>query len=382
MSQKKNTRTAKGTGNIRQRKDGRWEGRYYVVNPRTGVKERKSVYGDTQAAVVKKIQSISVDIDKGLYADPEQINVEQWLRIFLNEYTGNLKESSKRKYRYQIEGQIIPALGKIRLSKLRPPQIQAFYNKIAKDHEPATVHNIHAVLHKALKQAITIRYLNWDPSEGCKLPKIEKTKLNVLDREKSGVFMNTIKGHRFENLFTVALFTGLRKAEILGLTWDCYDQEAGTLFIYRQYTRKEGGGCTFTAVKNGKPRTIGIAPSVIKALRSERAVQAQNQILAGHAWRNHEGFIFTNKLGDPIAESTLQRDYKDIVSKCGMEKLRFHDLRHSYAVMSLEAGVSIKTLQDALGHHSAAFTLDIYGHVSDEMRKDGAAKLENLINTI
>lgn len=382
MANKKNTRNAHGSGTIRERKDGRWEARYYVgYDPVTGKPIRKSIMGHTQQEVRKKLNAVTVAIDNGEYKEPSKLTVTEWFNIWVEEYSLNLKPLTMKSYRTQINNHIIPSLGRVKLGTLAPHHIQKFYNKLNEYYSPKTIKNIHGVLHKGLKQAMDLGYLKTNPADICKLPKITKTQITPMDKDIIPAFMDAIKGHQFGTLYLVDLFTGLRQSEIIGLTWDCVDFEAGTVFVYRQY-QKLNGGYKWATLKNGKTRLIKPANLVMDTLKAEKIRQAENRLMAGSAWDNPENFVFTNPLGTHMKHETISKNYKKVVAEIGCPDLRFHDLRHSFAVVSLQAGDDIKTVQENLGHHSASFTMDTYAHVTDAMRKASSERMDLFIKNL
>ena len=195
--------------------------------------------------------------------------------------------------------------------------------------------------------------------------------------------MKAIQGHRYEMLYTVTLFTGMREGEALGLMWECVDFKKGTILINKQMQRekKKNGQYLLVPTKNGKSRTITPAPWVLKLLRTQRAKQAEQQLRAGPIWED-SGLVFTNELGHHLAIHTVYKDFKQIAASIGCPDARFHDLRHSYAVAAIRSGDDIKTVQDNLGHATAAFTLDVYGHVTDQMKRESAARMESYIKDV
>lgn len=382
MPRKKDTRNAQGSGSIRQRPDGRWEARYTVGrDPGTGKQIRKSVYGKTQAEVRKKLNAVTVAIDNGTYIEPSKLKVADWLGIWIDEYGLNLKPLTLKSYRTQINQHINPALGNVRLIALKPHHIQKFYNDLNNTFSPKTIKNIHGVLHKGLKKACELGYLQTNPADSCNLPKVIKSEIKPLDKSEIPAFLETIKGDPFEALFTVDIFTGMRQSEIIGLTWDCVNFGDSVIRLYRQWQRLKGG-CQFTNLKNGKPRIIKPAAFVMDILKTVKVRQAENRLLAGSAWDNSYDFVFTNELGHPINHVTLLKHLKKIADKIDRPDLRFHDLRHTYAVISLQAGDDIKTVQENLGHYSAAFTLDTYAHVTDSMREESAKRMDSFIKNL
>lgn len=375
-------RGAQGAGTIRQRKDGRWEARYTVGrDPGTGKQVQKSVYGKTQAEVRKKLQAVTMSIDTGFYLEPTRLTVGQWLEIWLSEYCGNLKPSSMHAYSVYIKTHLIPNIGAIKLNALNAHTVQKLYNSI--DRAPRTVAAIHGVLHSALAQAVELGYISTNVAGACKLPRAEVPEIHPLDEKQTVAFLETIKGHKYERLFKVALFTGMRQSELIGLVWDCVDFNKGTILIRQQIVDTQGR-YFLSSPKSDKPRTITPAPEVMQMLREQRKTQMEWRLMAGTGWEFWQGheLVFTNEIGNHIIHTTLRRHLKRIVTALGLPGVRFHDLRHTYAVASIKAGDDIKTLQQNMGHHSAAFTLDKYGHVTEQMKKDSATRMQMYIDTM
>lgn len=381
------TKNAKGAGSIRKRSDGRWEARYTAGrDPGTGKQIQKSVYGKTQAEVRKKLQKSCVAIDEGIYIDPVKFTVGDWLDVWLSDYTPNLKPLTLKSYEGHIKNHIKPAIGAIKLSALNTHQIQTFYNRLIKGNgdtrgiSPKTLKNLHGVLHKALKQAVEMGYIKFNPSDACRIPRIEKPDIKPLEDTEITQLLKAIDGHKYETLFLVDLFTGMRQGEILGLTWDCVDFQKGTITIYRQL-QKIKGEYRFVSLKNDKRRCITPAQSIMRLLQDHKRIQNEWRLKAGEAWER-SGLVFTNELGRHLAHCTVYNNFKRVAKSIGLKKARFHDLRHSYAVAALQSGDDIKTVQENLGHHSASFTLDVYGHVSERMRRESAERMERFIKGV
>lgn len=376
-------RGAQGNGTIRQRKDGRWEARITVGrNPSTGKQIQKSIYGKTQAEVSKKLRELCKEVDDGIYKEPVKYTVKDWAEIWLNEYTGNLKPLTVKQYTTYINNRIVKNMGSVKLTRLDTPIIQRFYNQLTKEGlSPVTIKNIHSILHSMLETAVEVGYMRTNPSNICKLPKSEKKQIKPLENADISKLLEALKGDKYESLYTVDLFTGLRQGELLGLTWDCIDFKKGTMYIYRQLQFNKGS-YYFTSLKNGKTRTIALAPYVLNILRNQKAWQAECQLKSYGMWNNKDDLVFTNELGGHLTQNYTYRHFKKIVSSIGIPDARLHDLRHTFAVSSLQSGNDVKTVQEALGHHTAAFTLDVYGHVTEEMRKASADRLETFINSV
>ena len=282
-----------------------------------------------------------------------------------------------------------PPLGAVKLDTLTTPTIQSFYNAMS-HHDgdkpglsAKSIKNVHGILHKALQQAVTVGYLRFNPADACTLPRVERKELKPLDETDTARFIEAVKGHRYETLFLVTLFTGMREGEVLGLTWDCVDFKRGTLTVNKQLQKTTTGGSVYTLVptKNGKGRVVAPAPFVMGLLQTQRKRQLEWRLKAGPMWED-SGLVFTDEAGRHLCHHTVYQNYKRVVASIGIPSARFHDLRHSFAVASIRAGDDIKTVQGNLGHATAAFTLDVYGHVTDQMKQASAARMEQYIKNV
>ena len=388
MPRKSTTRGANGGGSIRQRADGTWEARITLgTNPGTGKQLRRSIYGRSQKEVRQKMQKALVEVDEGTYTAPAKITVKQWLETWHAEYLGDVKESTRISYRQHMNNHILPALGALKLSELTPAICQKFYNGLTREKQLSakTVKNVHGVLHHALKQAVRLGYVRSNPTEACTLPRIEKAKIEPLDAPEVKALLNALGDDLYSTIIKVDLFTGLRSGEILGLQWACVDFSRGTITIDKQLRHpKMGEAYRLDSVKNDKPRIIQPAPFVMQLLRQRKRQQAEERIAAGNAWNDHgiPDLVFTYEDGKYIDALIVLRHLKKALQAAGLPDKRFHDLRHTYAVTSLQAGDDVKTVQENLGHHTAAFTLDQYGHVTETMRQASAQRMEAFIKDL
>ncbi|WP_325213991.1 tyrosine-type recombinase/integrase [Oscillibacter sp.] len=390
-------RAANGNGSIRKKtvtRNGKeytyWEARVTTgYDPGTGKQIQESITGKTQKDVAQKMREMALDVANGTYQPPSKKTVGEWLDEWLETYLGSVRPYTALNYTQHVNNHIKPALGKVRLDKLDTPTIQRFYNDLGTAHgdkpglSPKTIKCVHGIFHKALQQAIALGYLRSNPTTACKLPKVEPKEIKPLDDEAIRAFMEAIQGHRFEVIYLVTLFTGLRRGEVCGLTWDCVDLERGTIFINKQLQQVPGhsGEFRLTPTKNGKGRTITAAAFVVDALKRHKVRQTEARLKAGPRWQE-EGLVFTDEVGHRLSPNTVYHNYKRLVASIGLPEARLHDLRHSYAVASLRAGDDIKTVQSNLGHHTAAFTLDVYGHVTEEMKRASADRMEKFIQSV
>jgi len=355
-----------------------YEARYTAgFNPGTGKQIQRSITDKSKKVVAQKLKTAVAAIDAGTYKAPCKMTVAQWLDIWVAEYLNSVKPLTKHNYNKQVQKHLKPALGAARLETLDTHTIQRFYNSlIASGLSPKTVKNVHGILHCALQQAIACDYISRNPADACKLPKVIKPEIKPLEPEEIARLLKEAERDDYCNLFIVAMFTGMRQGELLGLAWECVDFQTGIITVKQQLQCKDGNYFLETP-KSGKNRTILPAPIVMDALRNQLERQQKEQEQAGEMWNNQFNLVFTDALGKYLVRRTVVKHFKKISQRAGIsDDARFHDLRHSFAVSSLYAGDDIKTVQANLGHATAQFTLDVYGHVTQKMRQDSANRMQ------
>ena len=355
-----------------------YEARYTEgFDPRTGKQIQRSISDKSKKVVAQKLKAALAAIDAGTYKVPCKMTVAQWLDIWVAEYLNSVKPLTTHNYNKQVQKHLKPALGAARLETLDTHTIQRFYNSlIASGLSPKTVKNVHGILHCALQQAIACDYIYRNPADACKLPKVTKPEIKPLEPEEIARLLKEAEQDDYCNLFIVAMFTGMRQGELLGLAWECVDFKSGIITVKQQLQCKDGNYFLETP-KSGKNRTILPAPIVMDALRNQMERQQKEQEQAGQMWDNQFGLVFTDALGKYLVRRTVVKHFKKISQRAGIsDDARFHDLRHSFAVSSLYAGDDIKTVQANLGHATAQFTLDVYGHVTQKMRQESANRMQ------
>jgi integrase len=395
----KQTRSANGSGTIRKRADGRWEGIYSAgYDQQTGKLIRKSIYGKNQKEVRQKLSKVTTEIDEGLYLEPAKMTLSDWMDLWYKEYTFDKKYSTLKGYKAQINKHIRPGIGKYNLSQLNPMILQRFFNHLSEPNEkgkvlsPKSIKNVYIILSGILEQAVENEMISKNPCKKVKLPKVYSKQITPLTDKQVKDFLEIISTDEiYGTILRVIVFTGLRLGEAMGLTWDCVDFEKGALNINKQLQRRpqKDGGSTLTSVKSGKPRILKPAPFVMQLLKiryTEQIMQKQRSEDLWLAWSNEEehkkALVFTNLQGGYLIPKRVYLHFKSAAVAIGAPDARVHDLRHTYAVLSLQNGDDIKTVQENLGHASAAFTLDVYGHVSDRMKKESANRMEEYIRNL
>ena len=398
MSKTKANKNPNGAGSIRKRADGRWEGRYSNGWTKTGHQRQKSIYGKTQQEVRQKMAKVIAEIAEGTYIEPSKIKLSEWLDIWLNEYCGDKKYSTVKGYRANVNTHIKPELGHIPLGKLTTTDIQKFYNRLLNPPDgspgicPKTIKNTNGVLSKAMSVAVVNGYIRSNPCVGTILPRVEKHEVEPLTDDQVALLLQLAeKDEEYGILLKVILLTGVRKAEAMGITWDCVDFRRGVIHINKQLQKrpKRDGGVMFSSSKNGKGRVLKPAPYVMELMKKRYDQQIRQKEHASVAWKGWQteaehrtALAFTTLFGTPLQPQTVYNHFKKIAVEIGAPNAKVHDLRHTYAVLSLQNGDDVKTVQGNLGHATAAFTLDVYGHVSDAMKAASANRMEEYVRQI
>ncbi|MDY3984744.1 tyrosine-type recombinase/integrase [Dysosmobacter sp.] len=388
MARKSNTRAAQGAGSIRQRTDGTWEARITIgTNPGTGKPDRKSVYGKTQAEVRKKMTAIQRAVDNGTYQAPDKTTVseslDEWMKTFCAVKVKPLTYSS---YEVAIKNHIKPSIGALKMQAVKGVHVQKLYNGMtAAGSSAKTVKNVAAILHKAFSVAQKQGMIQVNPCDAAELPKATQKEIKPLTDAEIPLFLKAIDGHPMENAYALCLFAGLREGECLGLSWSQVDFEARRITISQQLQHEKKKGAAYyiaPGTKSGKPRQIEPPEIAFQYLRAERKRQAENRLAAGELWSNPDNLVFTDEMGGHLAISTFYKTFKRIAASIGRPDARPHDLRHTAATVAIASGADIKSVQDLLGHATASFTLNVYAHSSDQMKKDTAARMQSYYDNL
>ena len=366
------------TTNIRQRKNGTWEGRYRLNGKQYGV------YAKTKAEAKEKLAAKMAEISQGIVEQTDKTVEEwgwEWLRTFK---AGKVRHSTMDNYEGNFANHVIPYIGRVKLKDLTTTQVQQLYAKGQADGlSPKSIRNLHGMLHGMLEKAMKLDMIRKNVTEECELPRVEKAEMHTLSDKEVHAFLEQAKDDPFYLMYFVDFFTGMRESELIGLTWDCIDFEHGVIRIYRQFVRiaagPDKGAMMFTSLKNHKERLIFPAPSVLEALKSAQKRQEEQKRRAGSSWNNEHNMVFTRDNGMFVRFKTLYLHFKALVKKIGRPEVRFHDIRHTYSTLAIQSKVDFKTLSSSLGHATVGFTLDTYGHVSNAMKQDAANKMEDLI---
>ena len=379
-------RRANGEGNIRKRKDGRWEGRYVAGHDANGKEIRKNVLGKTQAEVKDKLRKA---IEEAKYLDvakADEYTVERWVKTWFEIYSKpNLRESTQERYLNHIEYHIIPEIGHIKLRKLTVRDIQVMYNNV-RDHgrvlkgpndkrdkslSASYIHSLHRMLKMCLDRAVKEELLIRNPCENVVLPKVEREEMKILKPEYIKAYLAEAERRGCLPMMFLELCSGLRKGELAALLWEDLDIENKTISINKQATRVKGGG-----VKVTRPKT---STSIRKEPIPQQAVDL---LIQEHEKHPDSPYMFPSPMtGGMLYPDSLNDINEKILDAIGVERVRFHDLRHTFATIALQSGVDIRTVSGMLGHADPGFTLRTYTHVTNPMQVKAAETVGNVIGS-
>ena len=386
---RKNKKREAGSGSITKRKDGRWQGQYVSgYDPETGKPRRHTIYGKTQKEVAEKLRAATSSIDNGTFQEPRKITVAEYAAEYMTTHVATLTDSTQRSYEKNLRLHILPALGTRRLTDLTHREVQRFASSLGaggKGLAPKTVHTIFGTLHALLTAAQRDEILQRNVADFCSLPRVTQTRAKAITSAELNQFLDLIRKDEFYYLFFLDIFSGMRQSEILGLRWADIDWNRNSLVVRKQLQQKcKKGDYSYTLIdpKENKQRRIILAETAMLTLQKQRTKQQRQRLAAGPLWNNPFDLVFTNEFGRALNHQTVYKHLKRLLRSCGMGDYKFHSLRHSFATISLENGDDIKTVQTNLGHSTASFTLKTYAHVSDQMQRSSAARIEELISSL
>lgn len=358
-------------------------------DPLTGRRRqlRRAIKGtkrDAEALLVQLLHQRDLGIDQ----PPGKLSVGEYLQQWLRDYAKvNTAPATYAMYQTMVLTHALPALGTLPLTKLRPQHLQQLYNGLL-DHgrrdgkgglSPKSVLHLHRILREALNHAVQWQFLANNPADATRPPRPARYEIPALGPEVIQRLLGAAAKTRHRTIIYLAVMTGLRRGELLGLRWADVDLDRGTLSVRRALQRLTGEGITYRAPKTqSSNRSVALSPDTIETLRRHRKDQLEERLSLGPAYQD-QGLVFTTPLGTPIDPANLRRAWSGIVTRAGVEPLRFHDLRHAHATLLLLQGIHPKIVSERLGHSSVRITLDTYSHVLPGLQAQAAAQLDLLI---
>ena len=367
-------------GSIRQKGKNSWQlqiytGQFPDGKPRRHFETVRGRKGDAQ----KRLTELLSSLDKGVYTPPGRLTVAEHLHQWLEGYVKtNCSSRTLDGYQSIIESHLIPALGNTQLKQLHPQAIQAYYGMACERLSARTVHHQHRVLSQSLKYAVRQGYLGRNPAELVDPPSPRKKAMRTLTPAEVEVLLDSAKDNHYYPVIYTAVSTGLRQAELLGLRWRDIDLDFLSISV-SQALYKRGGICEFKEPKTSHSRRrVAMTPKLALFLREYQAERESLYWQLGQSL-NLDSLVFANIEGKPLDPGVLSHDFARIVKRAGLEHVRFHDLRHTFASLMLLRGAKPKVISEALGHASVAFTMDTYSHIIEGMQEDAMALLDEVL---
>jgi integrase len=343
---------------------------------------RKTFYGKSQKEAAAKLKQAKQAVEDGVDLSAEKLTLAQYLDKWL---AAAVKPSVKTKtyegYESTCRVRVVPRIGTKKLAKLTALDLQALYTDLAAAGlSPRSVQHTHRVLHRALAQAVRWRLIPRNPCDGATAPKATRTEMKVLFPEQARAFLVATAEHPAHALYVLAITTGMRAGELLGLQWGDVNLDAGRLAVRRALQQQNGGkGLVFVTPKTARSRRmILLSQRAIDALRAHRDRQVFQRRKAGSAWQEQD-LVFASATGGPIDPSWSRQTFYAALKAAGLPRVRFHDLRHTAATLALVQGVHPKVVSDMLGHGTVGLTLDTYSHLLPAMHQEAAAAMDAIL---
>ena len=371
-----------GDGSVRLRKDGRWEGRVVIGYDEKGLPKTKNVLAKTKTECAVKLKELRERLETPA-PEPTRpgITLGAWLDRWYQEYKkANLRPNTQMSYERRIYQHIIPALGHIQLDKLTTGDIQQFYTGLKQSGRllrtelygaglsDQTIRGIHTTLHAALDKAVEEKLIFRNPADSCKLPPVKGREMKILTPEEIQRLLIQAREDGCYELLLLELSTGLRRGEILALQWSDLNFRTGALRVERQVQRIQGKLVVSQPKTKASSRSLVLPRPILHVLLRYREGSSSRWI-----------FPSPKKRDSPLDPAAVRKKLSKILERAGCKHVRFHDLRHTFATNALEHGMDIKTLSAIIGHVSSATTLNVYAHVSDEMRQRAADRIDRSI---
>ena len=375
---KKQRQRGHGEGSLFQRKDGRWVAQIVLDDGK-----RIMRYGKTRKEAYEKLQKMQHEQRQGTLVTGHKQTLKQYMEYWLEHvHKPTLKLSTYAAVRVLMKNHILPELGHIQLQKLTIQHVQVLYSKLQEKKLSASrIRFIHTTLHKALDHAVRTGLLSKNVSDSVSVPRIVKREMQVLTAEQAQHLIAAAQGSRVEALLVLALTTGMRRGELLGLKWQdiTLDEKKGSLQVQRSMMRVSGHGMLTSEPKTASSkRNITLSPYLVDVLKQHRVRQLEMRLHAGAKWSEHD-LVFCNVYGNFLRPDRVYTLFHKALTQAGLPHMRFHDLRHSAATILLGMGIQAKVVQELLGHSDIKTTLGVYAHVLPGMQENAMERMSDLM---
>lgn len=344
-----------------------------------GKRVQKRITAPTRKAAEEKIVELLHEANIGILSNSSEQTLETFLNAWMRHKIVELKPASQYTYENRIRKHIIPVLGDFKIGDLRTPHIQTFYaDCLRQGMAPATVSQMHGILHNALAYAAASRLIRYNPCEAAIAPKPDNIPATVWNLSEVRTFLQASADDDLAALWRLALMTGMRKGEMLALRWQDVNLKDGWLMVQRTAGRGDKGPVIGSPKGTRGRRRIDLDASCIEALRRHRTLQLQRRLRLGSEWIDDD-LVFDRGDGGLLSPNAPNKRMDELIVAAGVPRIRFHDLRHTAATLMLANGVHAKVVQERLGHSDISETMDRYSHVLPTMQREAANHLGDVI---
>ena len=352
-------------GHIRQRGENSWAIVLDVRDPQTGARRRKwhSFAGNKRDAQAYCARLIT-EMNDGAYVETDRASLNEFLDRWERDWAATtVSPKTAERYSELLRMHVRPALGNKRMQAIRAEDLNRLYAQLHEKIAPRTIKHVHRLLHRVFGHAAKWHAIKHNVVALVDSPKVPPTEAAVLQATEIPQMFAALRGREFYPIAVLALGTGLRRGELLALRWQDVDLDGGSLRVERSL-EETGKGLRFKAPKSARSRrTISLAPAVISELRDHWRAQQKQRLALGLGKAPAEGLVFAKYDGAPFSPDRLSGDFARATNGAGLPHVTLHTLRHTHASQLIAAGVDILTISRRLGHHSAALTLTVYGHL-------------------
>lgn len=364
-------------GSLHRRPSGTWRGQVSTSGRRLSRDFRSKP--EAQAWLRMMLDQM----DRGQYGQAEKMTVAEYLPRWLSQHRASIRPKTAYQYAWNIQRYILPFLGPVQMSVLSLDRIEKYYGELLEAGVSIrTVRIVHTILHRALDKAVRYQLIRFNPSDGASLPRYHYAEMKVFDESQVSQFLLAGQNSPFQALYYLAVTAGLRQGELLGLKWSDLKWVSGTLHVQRQLQYIPGQSWSLVEPKSkSSKRTIKLGENTLQMLRLHKERQETLKSMAGERW-NDLDLIFPSSVGTPANDSHLRKDFLNVLILAGLPRIRFHDLRHSCAALLLNSGVPVIAVSRMLGHSKPSVTLDVYGHLYNELQDEAAARMDQLVSPI
>jgi integrase len=351
------------------------------TDPETGKRRQQWVtVRGTRKDAERRLAELLHRLDTGTFVKPSKTTLADYLQRWLEEYVRpNLSPRGSERYESIARVHLVPSLGAIPLTQLRPEHLQRQYaSKLSDGLSPRSVRYQHVVLHKALQTAMKWGLVARNVGDGVDVPRARQAEMQTWDEYEVGRFLEAASGGPYYALFHTALFTGMRRSELLALQWR--DIDFHQVHVSRSLHQLSGGNYVFAQPKSARSRrTIALSPSSVLVLKDHRDRQEGVRAVLGVPSKG-EDLVFSTPEGKPLRPNTVSRAWASLAARAGVRVIRLHDARHTHASLMLKQGVHPKIVQERLGHASVQITLDTYSHVAPGLQEAAAESFDKLVS--